>query len=115
MSLVAIPLKHTGDVDLVKPITSLISGSRSVGADDKASLAELQALRVKMVSSIKNKTFTDATLRDMENYFDQLGCESNITDRNTMAMCFKTLNLFYLIYTWNKYLEINIYMYFPRI
>ena len=61
--------------DLVKPITSLISGSHSV--DDKASLAELQALRVKMVSSIKNKTFTDATLRDMENYFDQLGSESN--------------------------------------
>ena len=44
MSLVAIPLKNTGDVDLVKPITNLISGSRSVVADDKASLAELQAL-----------------------------------------------------------------------
>ena len=73
MSLVAIPLKNTGDVDLVKPITNLISGSRSVVADDKASLAELQALRVKMVSTIKNKTFTDGCLRDMENYFDQLG------------------------------------------
>ena len=96
MSLVAIPLKHTGDVDLVKPITSLISGSRSVGADDKASLAELQALRVKMVSSIKNKTFTDATLRDMENYFDQLGCESNINDRNTMN--FITLILYFTSY-----------------
>ena len=73
MSLVAIPLKNTGDVDLVKPITNLISGSRSVVADDKASLAELQALRVKMVSTITNKTFTDGCLRDMENYFDQLG------------------------------------------
>ena len=73
MSLLAIPLKNTGDVDLVKPITNLISGSRSVVADDKASLAELQALRVKMVSTIKNKTFTDGCLRDMENYFDQLG------------------------------------------
>ena len=77
MSLVAIPLKNTGDVDLVKPITNLISGSRSVGADDKASLAELQALRVKMVSTIKNKTFTDACLRDMENYFDQLGSKKH--------------------------------------
>ena len=77
MSLVAIPLKNTGDVDLVKPITNLISSSRSIGADDKASLAELQALRVKMVSTIKNKTFTDACLRDMENYFDQLGSEKH--------------------------------------
>ena len=77
MSLVAIPLKNTGDVDLVKPITNLISGSRSVGADDKASLAKLQALRVKMVSTIKNKTFTDACLRDMENYFDQLGSKKH--------------------------------------
>ena len=82
MSLVAIPLKNTGDVDLVKPITSLISGSRSLNTDDKASLAELQALRVKMVSSIKNKTFTDAALRDMENYFDQLGCAFNHTKLN---------------------------------
>ena len=77
MSLVAIPLKNTGEVDLVKPITNLISGSRSVVADDKASLAELQALRVKMVSTIKNKTFTDGCLRDRENYFDQLGSKKH--------------------------------------
>ena len=73
MSLIAIPLKDTGEVDLIKPISSLLSGGRSLTADDRASLAELQALRAKMVSSIKNKTFSEAALRDMENYFDQLG------------------------------------------
>ena len=73
MSLIAIPLKDTGEVDLTKPISSLLSGGRSLTADDRASLAELQALRAKMVSSIKNKTFSEAALRDMENYFDQLG------------------------------------------
>ena len=73
MSLIAIPLKDTGEVDLTKPISSLLSGRRSLTADDRASLAELHALRAKMVSSIKNKTFSEAALRDMENYFDQLG------------------------------------------
>lgn len=69
----SVPLKWTGDVDLVKPITSLISQSRSLTSSDKDSLQELQSLRNKMVLTIQNKNYTDAALRDLQNYFDQLG------------------------------------------
>ena len=69
----SVPLKWTGEVDLVKPITSLISQSRSLTSSDKDSLQELQSLRNKMVLTIQNKNYTDAALRDLQNYFDQLG------------------------------------------
>ena len=67
MSLLAIPLKVTGDVDLVKPIKTTIS------TVDTNSLTELQSLRNKMVLNVKNKNHSDSALRDVENYFDQLG------------------------------------------
>ena len=67
MSLLAIPLKVTGDVDLVKPIKTTIS------TIDTNSLTELQSLRNKMVLNVKNKNHSDSALRDVENYFDQLG------------------------------------------
>lgn len=73
MSLLAIPLKGTGDVDLVKPIKSLISSLRTPSSGDTNSLTELQALRNKMVLNVKNKNYSDAALRDLENYFDQIG------------------------------------------
>ena len=69
----SVPLKWTGEVDLVKPITSLISQSRSLTSSDKDSLQELQSLRNKMVLTIQNKNYTDSALRDLQNYFDQLG------------------------------------------
>ena len=77
MSLLAIPLKVTGDVDLVKPIKTLISSLRSPSSGDTNSLTELQALRNKMVLNVKNKNYSDAAQRDLENYFDQIG-ESEI-------------------------------------
>ena len=67
------PLKQTGEVDLSRPLLTLLGSGRSVSADDRASVAELQALRNKMVAAIKNKAHTDAELTDMMNYFDQLG------------------------------------------
>ena len=71
MSLLAIPLKVTRDVDLVKPIKTTIS------TVDTNSLTELQSLRNKMVLNVKNKNHSDSALRDVENYFDQLGeCEA---------------------------------------
>ena len=73
MSLLAIPLKGTGDVDLVKPIKTLISSLRTPSSGDTNSLTELQALRNKMVLNVKNKNYSDAALRDLENYFDQIG------------------------------------------
>eukprot|EP00090_Calanus_glacialis_P005356 TRINITY_DN14162_c0_g1_i1.p1 TRINITY_DN14162_c0_g1~~TRINITY_DN14162_c0_g1_i1.p1 ORF type:complete len:399 (+),score=173.33 TRINITY_DN14162_c0_g1_i1:68-1198(+) len=71
--LLCIPLKQTGDVDLVKPIKSIISSSRSVTTADLNSLTELQNLRSKMVAAIKNQQFTEATLEEAQNYFDQIG------------------------------------------
>ena len=73
MSLLAIPLKVTGDVDLVKPIKTLISSLRTPSSGDTNSLTELQALRNKMVLNVKNKNYSDAAQRDIENYFDQIG------------------------------------------
>ena len=73
MSFIAIPLKQTGDVDLVKPITTFLSSKRNLSAGEKAALNELQALRNKMVATIKNKTYCESSLVDMQNYFDQLG------------------------------------------
>merc|ERR1711913_1437 len=73
MSLLAIPLKVTGDVDLVKPIKTLISSLRTPSSGDTNSLTELQSLRNKMVLNVKNKNYSDAVQRDIENYFDQIG------------------------------------------
>merc|ERR1711953_1073465 len=73
MSLLAIPLKVTGDVDLVKPIKTLISSLRSPSSRETNSLTELQALRNKMVLNVKNRNYSEAAQRDMENYFDQIG------------------------------------------
>ena len=79
MSLLAIPLKVTGDVDLVRPIKALISSLRSPSASDTNSLTELQALRNKMVLNVKNKNYSDSAQRDIENYFDQLGESDQIS------------------------------------
>ena len=73
MSLLAIPLKVTGDVDLVKPIKTLISSLRTPSSGDTNSLTELQGLRNKMVLNVTNKNYSDTALRDIENYFDQIG------------------------------------------
>jgi len=71
--LLCIPLKQTGDVDLIKPIKSVISNSRSITNMDTISITELQNLRNRMVAIIKNKEHTDFALRDLQNYYDQLG------------------------------------------
>ena len=73
MSFIAIPLKQTGDVDLVKPITTFLSSKRNLSSGEKSALNELQTLRNKMVATIKNKTYCESSLVDMQNYFDQLG------------------------------------------
>ena len=71
MLFLSVPLKQTGDVDLVKPITALLTSSSPLS--DKNGLHELQSLRNKMVLTIQNKTYTESTLKDMQDYFDQLG------------------------------------------
>ena len=73
MSLLAIPLKVTDQADLVKPIKTLISSLRTPSSGDVNSLTELQGLRNKMVLSVKNKNYSDTALKDIENYFDQIG------------------------------------------
>ena len=82
MSLLAIPLKVTGDVDLVRPIKTLISSLRSPSVSDTNSLTELQALRNKMVLNVKNKNYSDSAQRDIENYFDQLGESDQISQND---------------------------------
>jgi len=94
MSLLAIPLKMTGDVDLVKPIKTLISSLRSPSSGDTESLTELQSLRNKMVLNVKNKNYSDAALRDMENYFDQIGNLESKIPFNQVKIYFKWLDSF---------------------
>lgn len=88
MSLLAIPLKVTGDVDLVKPIKTTIS------TVDTNSLTELQSLRNKMVLNVKNKNHSDSALRDVENYFDQLGNLEGKIPVDRVKIYFKWLDSF---------------------
>jgi len=71
--MLAIPLKQTGDVDLVKPLKSVISSRRNLTATDSSSLEALQSLRANMVTNIRDKTYTEAAVLNMQNYYDQLG------------------------------------------
>merc|ERR1711913_6832 len=94
MSLLAIPLKVTGDVDLVKPIKTLISSLRTPSSGDTNSLTELQALRNKMVLNVKNKNYSDAAQRDIENYFDQIGNLESKIPFSQVKIYFKWLDSF---------------------
>jgi programmed cell death 6-interacting protein len=73
MELLSVPMKQTGDVDLVKPLKSVISSSRGPNTTDTNSLAELQTLRNRMVATIKNQEVSEDALESMQNYFDQIG------------------------------------------
>jgi len=94
MSLLAIPLKVTGDVDLVKPIKTLISSLRSPSSRETNSLTELQALRNKMVLNVKNRNYSEAAQRDMENYFDQIGNLESKIPFSQVKIYFKWLDSF---------------------
>jgi len=94
MSLLAIPLKVTGDVDLVKPIKTLISSLRTPSSGDTNSLTELQGLRNKMVLNVTNKNYSDAALRDIENYFDQIGNLESKIPFSQVKIYFKWLDSF---------------------
>jgi len=94
MSFIAIPLKQTGDVDLVKPITTFLSSKRNLSSGEKAALNELQALRNKMVATIKNKTYCESSLVDMQNYFDQLGNLELKVPFSQLKIYFKWLDCF---------------------
>merc|ERR1711884_9910 len=80
--------KVTGDVDLVKPIKTTIS------TVDTNSLTELQSLRNKMVLNVKNKNHSDSALRDVENYFDQLGNLEGKIPVDRVKIYFKWLDSF---------------------
>ena len=71
--MLCIPLKQTGDVDLVKPIKTLISSTRSFTTADNNSITELQNLRNRMVAVIRNQEYSETALVDIQNYYDQLG------------------------------------------
>jgi len=92
--MLAVSLKETSDVDLVKPIKSFISASRSVSGAENVALAELQTLRNKMVLTIKNKNYTEAALVDMQTYFDQLGNLETRVPFNKLKIYFKWLDSF---------------------
>jgi len=92
--ILSIPLKQTGDVDLVKPIKSAISSTRSINSNETHSLNELQNLRNKMVSAIKNQQNTDLALRDMQNYFDQIGNLEGKIPFSSLKIYFKWLDAF---------------------
>jgi len=92
--LLGVPLKQTGDVDLVKPLKSVISSSRSTNTTDTNSLAELQTLRNRMVAVIKNKEVSEAALESMQNYFDQIGNLELKIPFNKTKIYFKWLDAF---------------------
>jgi len=92
--LLCIPLKLTGDVDLVKPLKSVISASRSVNHVDNNSLTELQNLRNKIVASIKNKDYTEQALEDTQNYFDQISNLESKIPFSATKIYFKWLDAF---------------------
>jgi len=89
-----IPFQFSSKKDLVKPIKTVISSLRTISSGESNSLTELQALRNKMVLNVKNKNFSEAAHRDMENYFDQIGnLESKIPFRE-VKIYFKWLDSF---------------------
>jgi len=94
MTMFAVSLKETSDVDLVKPIKSFISIFRSVSGAENVALAELQTLRNKMVLTIKNKNYTETALVDMQTYFDQLGNLEARVPFNKLKIYFKWLDSF---------------------
>merc|ERR1712106_335292 len=92
--LLCIPLKQTGEVDLIKPIKSVISSSRSSTTQDVNCLTELQNLRIKMVTAIKNQQFSETSLEDAQNYFDQIGHLESKIPFNKTKIYFKWLDAF---------------------
>jgi len=92
--LLSVPLKQTGDVDLVKPLKSVISSSRSINSNDTNSLAELQNLRNRMVAVIKNQEVSEAALESLQNYFDQIGNLELKIPFNKTKIYFKWLDAF---------------------
>jgi len=92
--LLCIPLKHTGDVDLIKPIKTLISSARSFTTADNNSMSELQNLRNRMVAAIKNQTYSEAALLDTQNYYDQLGNLEQKIPFSKTKIYFKWLDAF---------------------
>jgi len=92
--LLSVPLKQTGDVDLVKPLKSVISSSRSPNSTDTNSLAELQTLRNRMVAVIKNQEVSEAALESLQNYFDQIGNLELKIPFNKTKIYFKWLDAF---------------------
>ena len=92
--LLSVPLKQTGDVDLVKPLKSVVSSSRSLNTTDTNSLAELQTLRNRMVAVIKNQEVSEAALESLQNYFDQIGNLELKIPFNKTKIYFKWLDAF---------------------
>lgn len=92
--LLCIPLKQTGEVDLIKPIKSVISSARSSTTQDVNCLTELQNLRIKMVTATKNQQFSETSLEDAQNYFDQIGHLESKIPFNKTKIYFKWLDAF---------------------
>ncbi|XP_054162646.1 programmed cell death 6-interacting protein-like [Oppia nitens] len=74
-SLLAIPLKRSYDVDLVKPIKEVIDGTNSPNADDLNQIKDNVLSLNKMRSNCISKTLDvkhDGSLEMLEKYYDQL-------------------------------------------
>ena len=70
--LLSVPLKKTNDIDLTKPLKTLISSTCSIAdqpQDFTDAISELQKLRI---VATKNPDRCDASLEAMHRYYDQL-------------------------------------------
>jgi len=93
LKLLSVPLKVVGDVDLVKPLNTVLKG-KSYPPSVSASLASLQALRTRMVAVIKGAEVSDAALEVMQSYYDQLGYLETKIPFNQAKIYFKWLDAF---------------------
>lgn len=82
-----------GEVDLVKPLSNLISSKKYPPAVTE-SLVMLQSLRTRMVATIRDKECSADALHHMQNYFDQLGNLETKIPFSEAKIYFKWLNAF---------------------
>ena len=93
LKLLSVPLKVVGDVDLVKPLNTLLKG-KNYPPSVSASLTSLQALRTRMVAVIKGAEVSDSALEVMQSYYDQLGCLETKIPFSQAKIYFKWLDAF---------------------
>jgi len=92
--LVSVPLKKTSEVDLVKPLKTLISSTYSTAdqpVDHSDAVSEIQRLRL---AATKNPDRSESSLEALQRYYDQLVALEQKIPANEVQVAFKWKDAF---------------------